>query len=185
MEVRESKRVSIKNREINAPKFNWNCTSRQEVSSSEFMHRLCGCPMYYILNICSMTISALHFGPCYELSCWLLMLYILISIVHPCALCLVALHRSHWRAVCRQRWARTLSMTWFPLGSNSLNVISVTPMPSPQPGEKSLPWSKTWSKLRPVIGYVQSLVLWVSNTGVQHLAVQGKAGPLKSLTSIY
>lgn len=156
---RASKWVSIKNREIIAPKFNWNCTNRQEVSSSEFMHRLCGCPMYYILNMCSsMTLSALYFGPCCELSCWLLMLYILISVIHPCALCLIALHHSQWRAVCRQRWARTLSMTWFLLGSNSLRVISVT-LPLP------LPCSKPWSKLRPAIGYVQSLVMWVSNTG--------------------
>lgn len=43
------------------------------------MHRLCGCPMYYILNICSVTTSALYFGPCHELSCWLLVLYVLIS----------------------------------------------------------------------------------------------------------
>lgn len=78
------------------------------MSSSEFVHRLCGCPMYYILNICSVTISALYFGPRYELSRWLPVLYVLISLVHPSALCLIALHRSRRKAVCRQKRCRDL-----------------------------------------------------------------------------
>lgn len=61
------------------------------------------------------------------------------SIVHPPALCLIAVHHSHCKAVCRQKYAGTLSMTWYLPDFNIPNIISVTPVPLPQPGEKPLP----------------------------------------------
>lgn len=173
----ESKQESfIKNREINAPKFNWNCTSRQELSSSEFMHRLHGRPMYYILSICSVTISALYFCPCYEF-------HIVTSIVHPYFFYLLPFASLHCTTpiekLCADRSdGGTLSVPWFPLGSNILNAISVTLVPLPRPGEKPLPRCKPRSKLwpRPRPGVFQ-----VSNAGGQQLAVQGKVGCPRSL----
>ena len=71
----------------------------------------------------------------------------------------------------------------FPSAPTYSTVTGVTPMPLPQPGEKPLPWSKPWGKLRSTVSHVQSLVfLWVSNAGAQQLAVQGKAGPRRPLT---
>lgn len=69
-------------------------------------------------------------------------------------------------------------MTWYLLSSNLLNIVSVTPVPLPQPGEESLPYSK----LGPAAGQVQSLVfLRVSSAGAQQLAVRSKVGILRSL----
>lgn len=49
--------------------------------------------------------------------------------------------------------AGTSSVTWFPLSSDILNVISVATMPLALPGERPLPWSKAG----PAADHVQSL----------------------------
>lgn len=75
--------------------------------------------MYCISNICGVTVSALYFGPCYELSCWLPVQHILISFTFcPLTHCITAIERL---SVARNATGSS-SMTWFPFSSNLLNI---------------------------------------------------------------